>query len=75
MKHREVFEKENKRGGGERERNGKREREREREREKLVITNNNYMATVCMCKYIYSTDLVLLQRLVSLLRQNMHFLH
>ena len=59
--------------GGKREKET--EREREREREKLVITNNNYLATVCMCKYMYSTDLVLLQRLVSLLRQNMHFLH
>ena len=57
--------------GGERERNS----ERERERVKLVITNNYYLATVCMCKYMYSTDLVLLQRLVSLLRQNMHSLH
>ena len=70
MKHKEVFEKENRRGG-----KREKEMEREREREKLVITNNNYLATVCMCKYMYSTDLVLLQRLVSLLRQNMHSLH
>ena len=58
-------------------RKGEREKEtaRERERVKLVITNNYYLATVCMCKYMYSTDLVLLQRLVSLLRQSMHSLH
>ena len=41
---------------------------KERERVKL-ITNNNYLATVCAYMYIldYETDLILLQRLVFLL--------
>ena len=44
-----------------------------RERVKLV-TNNNYLATLCTCMYMlqYKTDLILLQRLVFLLIEAKH---